>query len=138
MPEPAQPRRPAEVDVSIRPGWFYHPAQDGAVRTEENLVELYFTSVGRNAKLLLNVPPTRDGLLHDTDVTRLLGLRSRLDAMRASIPPYRTQHIESNGQSIRAGWELLPAGAFPAWEEARDESGATEGEQSVESTHGRV
>jgi alpha-L-fucosidase len=79
--------RPAEVDVSIRPGWFYHAAEDGAVRTEDNLVQLYFTSVGRNAKLLLNVPPTRDGMLHATDAARLAGLRARLDAMASSAIP---------------------------------------------------
>jgi alpha-L-fucosidase len=70
--------RPAEVDVSIRPGWFYHPAEDARVRSVDDLVELYFTSVGRNGKLLLNVPPTRDGLLHPTDVARLAGLRAVL------------------------------------------------------------
>lgn len=63
--------RPAEADVSIRPGWFYHPSDDTRVRTAENLMDLYFSSVGRNSKLLLNVPPTREGLLHDTDVARL-------------------------------------------------------------------
>jgi alpha-L-fucosidase len=75
--------RPAETDVSIRPGWFYHPAEDRRVRSVEDLVELFFTSVGRNSKLLLNVPPTRDGLLHSTDVARLQGLRARLDALFA-------------------------------------------------------
>jgi alpha-L-fucosidase len=64
--------RPAEVDVSIRPGWFYHPAQDDRVRSVGNLVDLYCTSVGRNSKLLLNVPPTRDGLIHETDASRLV------------------------------------------------------------------
>jgi alpha-L-fucosidase len=73
--------RPAEVDVSIRPGWFYHPAEDDRVRSVDNLVELYFTSVGRNGKLLLNVPPTREGLLHATDVARLAEFRRRLAAM---------------------------------------------------------
>jgi alpha-L-fucosidase len=63
--------RPAEADTSIRPGWFYHPAEDDRVRTVDQLVDLYLTSVGRNAKLLLNVPPTRDGVLHDVDVKRL-------------------------------------------------------------------
>ena len=76
--------RPAEVDVSIRPGWFYHPAEDANVRSVDNLVDLYFSSVGRNGKLLLNVPPTRDGLLHSTDVERLIGMRSVLDAMFAT------------------------------------------------------
>jgi alpha-L-fucosidase len=73
--------RPAEVDVSIRPGWFYHPAEDERVKTVEALTDIWFTSVGRNAKLLLNVPPTRDGLLHATDVTRLTALRARLTAL---------------------------------------------------------
>ena len=75
--------RPGETDVSIRPGWFYHPAEDDKVRSVENLAELYFTSVGRNSKLLLNVPPTRDGLLHDTDVARLRGMREHLDGLFA-------------------------------------------------------
>ncbi|HEY1952879.1 MAG TPA: alpha-L-fucosidase, partial [Gemmatimonadaceae bacterium] len=74
--------RPAEVDVSIRPGWFYHPAEDERVRTVDNLENLYFSSVGRNGKLLLNVPPTREGLLHPTDVSRLAGFRARLESLR--------------------------------------------------------
>jgi alpha-L-fucosidase len=73
--------RAAEVDVSIRPGWFHHSAEDERVRSIDNLVELYFTSVGRNGKLLLNVPPTTEGLLHSTDVARLIGMRAALDEM---------------------------------------------------------
>jgi alpha-L-fucosidase len=73
--------RPAETNTSIRPGWFYHAAEDGRVREVDDLVDLYFTSVGRNSKLLLNVPPDRRGLLHGTDVARLRGMRDRLDAM---------------------------------------------------------
>jgi alpha-L-fucosidase len=76
--------RPGETDVSIRPGWFYHPAEDARVKTVDELVELYFTSVGRNSKLLLNVPPTPDGVLHETDVSRLVAMRQRLDAMFAT------------------------------------------------------
>ena len=63
--------RPAEADVSIRPGWFHHPAEDMRVKSGQTLMTLYLRSVGRNAKLLLNVPPTRDGLLHDTDLSCL-------------------------------------------------------------------
>jgi alpha-L-fucosidase len=70
--------RPGESDVSIRPGWFYHPAEDDKVKTVQQLTDLYFLSVGRNSKLLLNVPPTRAGLLHTTDVARLAGMRARL------------------------------------------------------------
>jgi alpha-L-fucosidase len=80
--------RPAEVDVSIRPGWFYHPAEDARVRSVDDLVGLYFTSVGRNGKLLLNVPPTRDGLIHPVDASRLADFRharSRLFADDATV-----------------------------------------------------
>ena len=75
--------RPGETDVSIRPGWFHHPAEDARVKSADDLVSLYFTSVGRNSKLLLNVPPTRDGLLHETDTANLAGMRARLDALFA-------------------------------------------------------
>jgi alpha-L-fucosidase len=73
--------RPAEADTSIRPGWFYHPAEDARVRSVDQLLDLYFQSVGRNSKLLLNVPPTPGGLLHETDVQRLAACRDRLRAM---------------------------------------------------------
>lgn len=74
--------RPAEADTSIRPGWFYHAAEDAKVRSADNLLDLYFKSVGRNAKLLLNVPPTRAGLLHQTDVANLAGFQQKLSALR--------------------------------------------------------
>jgi alpha-L-fucosidase len=73
--------RPAEVDVSIRPGWFYHPAEDEKVRTVDDLESLHFSSVGHNGKLLLNVPPTREGRLHSTDIARLAGFRARLTSL---------------------------------------------------------
>jgi alpha-L-fucosidase len=66
---------PAEVDVSIRPGWFYHRNQDSLVRSPENLLELYYSSVGRNSNLLLNVPPDRCGLLNEADVKSLMAFR---------------------------------------------------------------
>ena len=75
--------RPGETDVSIRPGWFHHPAEDDRVRTPAQLVDLYFTSVGRNSKLLLNVPPTREGLLHQTDVARIAEMHRRLTGLFA-------------------------------------------------------
>jgi len=75
--------RPGETDVSIRPGWFHHPAEDARVKSADDLVSLYLTSVGRNSKLLLNVPPTREGLLHETDVAALSGMRARLDGLFA-------------------------------------------------------
>ena len=76
--------RPGETDVSIRPGWFYHAAEDSRAKSPAELVELYFTSVGRNSKLLLNVPPTRAGLLRDGDVANLSGMHRRLQAVFAT------------------------------------------------------
>lgn len=70
---------PAEVDVSIRPGWFYHASEDAKVKTPEKLFEIYLTSVGRGSTLLLNVPPDRRGLLHEYDVAALKAWRKLLD-----------------------------------------------------------
>ncbi len=67
---------PAEVDVSIRRGWFWHKSQDSLVRSPENLLGLYYSSVGRNSNLLLNVPPDTRGLLHENDVKSLLEFRT--------------------------------------------------------------
>ena len=70
---------PAEVDVSIRPGWFWHAAEDSLVKDPDELFDIYFSSVGRNAVLLLNVPPDNRGLITDNDIKSLMGLKARLD-----------------------------------------------------------
>jgi alpha-L-fucosidase len=59
---------PAEVDVSIRPGWFYHAKEDSLVKSAEKLFEIYLTSVGHGSTLLLNVPPDKRGLIQEEDV----------------------------------------------------------------------
>lgn len=69
---------PAEADVSIRPGWFYHESQDSLVRTPENLMELYFASVGRGGGMLLNIPPDRRGQLGRNDVCSILAFDKML------------------------------------------------------------
>ena len=69
---------PSEVDVSIRPGWFYHADQDEQVRSLANLVNIYYQSVGCNSVLLLNIPPDRRGLIHETDVQRIKELSEYL------------------------------------------------------------
>jgi len=83
---------PAECDVSIRPGWFYHEKEDGLVKTPEQLLEIYLKSVGRGSLLLLNVPPDRRGLLHHNDVKSLQGFKKLLQeefktnlALRANV-----------------------------------------------------
>ena len=70
---------PAEVDVSIRPGWFYHAAEDEKVKTPEALFDIYLSSVGRGSNLLLNIPPDRRGLIHENDVKALTGWKEILD-----------------------------------------------------------
>lgn len=62
---------PAEVNTSIRPGWFYHEYEDNKVKSLEELTDIYFNSVGGNATFLLNIPPAPDGLFHKNDVQRL-------------------------------------------------------------------
>jgi len=69
---------PAEVNTSIRPGWFYHPSEDGQVRSLDELTDLYERAVGGNAALLLNVPPDTRGLIHEADEKRLRELGERL------------------------------------------------------------
>ncbi|MCX2454319.1 alpha-L-fucosidase [Pedobacter sp. PLR] len=62
---------PAETDVSIRPGWFYHPTEDSKVKSPEKLLDIYYHSVGKNSVLLLNIPPNTDGLISEVDVKNL-------------------------------------------------------------------
>lgn len=75
---------PAEVDVSIRKGWFYHPEEDSLVKSPEQLFDIYLTSVGRGSTLLLNIPPDRRGLIHENDVGSLQGFRKILDRVFAT------------------------------------------------------
>ena len=63
---------PSEVDVSIRPGWFYHESEDDKVKTVEQLMNIYYCSIGRGANLILNAPPTKEGLIHPIDSARLV------------------------------------------------------------------
>jgi alpha-L-fucosidase len=64
---------PAETDVSIRPGWFYHAKEDEQVKSPQRLLDIYFSSVGYNSVLLLNIPPNKEGLLSASDVKSLEG-----------------------------------------------------------------
>lgn len=70
---------PAEADVSLRPGWFYHAAEDRRVKTSNALVSIYYASVGHGAAMLLNLSPDRRGRIHETDVEVLSEFRQILD-----------------------------------------------------------
>lgn len=75
---------PAEVDVSIRPGWFYHAAEDDAVKTSAQLLKIYYESVGRGCCLNLNLPPDRRGQIPEKDAKALRECRQILDATFAT------------------------------------------------------
>lgn len=75
---------PAECDVSIRPGWFYHAAEDRQVKSLTHLLDIYFKSVGRNSVMLLNVPPDRNGLFAEPDVKRLREFGAALQSLTAN------------------------------------------------------
>ena len=91
---------PSEVDVSIRPGWFYHKEEDSKVKSLKHLADIYFQSVGYNSVLLLNIPPDRRGLINEADVARL-----------KEFAEYRKQAFADDrvkeGQKL---WEATPNG----------------------------
>ena len=87
---------PSEVDVSIRPGWFYHAEQDEQVRSLANLVNIYYRSVGCNSVLLLNIPPDRRGLIHEVDVQRIKELSEYIGKTFAN------NYVENGAQMWKA------------------------------------
>ncbi|MBK6931786.1 MAG: alpha-L-fucosidase [Saprospirales bacterium] len=95
---------PAECDVSIRPGWFYHPEEDDRVKTPDQLFDIYLKSVGRGANLILNVPPDRRGRIHPRDSAALAGFGKNPQGIRTQ---------PGAGQKNPAGVSGKPAGAYP-------------------------
>ena len=98
---------PSEVDVSIRPGWFYHAWQDDEVRSLANLVNIYYTSVGRNSVLLLNIPPDRRGLIHEIDAERIASFGDYIarnfanNLVTGKISPWHATEGESREYRVR-------------------------------------
>jgi alpha-L-fucosidase len=94
---------PAECDVSIRPGWFYHAQEDAKVKTPAQLLDIYYQSVGRGSCLNLNLPPDRRGVIHENDVKSLQEFRHILDstfsnnlAKNANLSASNTRGNEAN------------------------------------------
>ena len=98
---------PAEADVSIRPGWFYHASQDGQVKSLDQLLEIYYRSVGMGCNLLLNIPPDRRGLIHENDVASLMALRKVLDLTfkedLAQGKPVKASNVRGGDAQFGAG-----------------------------------
>ena len=87
---------PSECDVSIRPGWFYHSSEDQQLKSAEQLIDIYFKSVGRNSNLLLNIPPDQNGLISEFDRSRLKEWREKLDEIFAKDIFYEQEIFASN------------------------------------------
>ena len=90
---------PAETDVSIRPGWFYHEEENDKVRTPQNLVDLYYTSVGRNSLLLLNIPPNKRGVFSPQDEKNLREFKSIIKkTFKRNLAHKRAEKVLTDGQ----------------------------------------
>jgi alpha-L-fucosidase len=101
---------PAECDVSIRPGWFWHEAENARVKKTAQLINLYYQSVGRGAQFLLNVPPNRDGLLSAEDIASLQGFGAYLKATFSQNLAARAKadatHVRGNDKQFGAAQML--------------------------------
>ena len=84
---------PTETDVSIRPGWYYHPEEDSKVKSVSKLIDIYFNSVGLNSSLLLNLPVDKRGLIHENEIENLNQLSDYLDQTFSKNYVYK-QNIE--------------------------------------------
>lgn len=91
---------PAEVDVSIRPGWYHHAKEDTLVKTVDQLLDIYYTSVGRNGSLLLNVAPDTRGLIPAVDSLRLMEFAR---ALRAEFPQDLLPAGKLSASNVRGG-----------------------------------
>ena len=98
---------PAEVDVSIRPGWYYHPYEDHRVKTLPQLLDIYYHSIGRNASFLLNFPVDTRGLIHENDVEQVMKLAEALKADFANDlaegKRITATNIRGNSRKYKAG-----------------------------------
>ncbi|KPK86154.1 MAG: glycoside hydrolase family 29 [Bacteroides sp. SM23_62_1] len=97
---------PAEVDVSIRPGWFYHESQDSLVKSLPELLNIYYHSIGRNGSLLLNFPVDHRGLIHENDAEQVLKLaatiQSDLADDRAAGKAVDASNVRGESKKFRA------------------------------------
>lgn len=110
---------PAEVDTSIRPGWFYHKKEDKKVRSLKKLMKIYYSSVGANASLLLNIPPDRRGRFAEPDVKRLQEIGDTLRrAFRENLAIGATASASSEADSAHTAQRALSEDSSEYWRAA--------------------
>jgi alpha-L-fucosidase len=111
---------PAETDVSIRPGWFHHPEEDNDVKSPQKLLDIYYSSVGRNGVLLLNIPPARNGLIHENDAKNLAEWKKLIDeTFRVNLLTAAT--VKTDGKKKR---KMLDGNTRTAWTTKRNDTTA--------------
>jgi alpha-L-fucosidase len=117
---------PAEVDVSIRPGWFYHAEEDVKVKTAEQLFEIYMTSVGRGSNLLLNIPPDKRGQIHEIDVANLTAWKKLLnERFSENLAKNASVSVSSNFNKKLAGENLTDGNTKTYWAASKNSKNAT-------------
>ena len=110
---------PAECDVSIRPGWYYHPYEDHKVKTLSHLMDIYYQSVGRNASLLLNLPVDNRGLVHEKD-------REQLEKMSRQIKADFSNKIAISAEATNVRGDSEKYAATKAVDDNRETYWATD------------
>jgi alpha-L-fucosidase len=111
--------KPAECDVPLRPGWFYHPEQDNKVKTPSQLFDLYFKSVGRGASLDLGLSPDTRGLLHDNDVVSLKAFGKILEQTFANnlakTAAVTATNVRAKNQKLFSPKKLIDGDRYSYW-----------------------
>jgi len=112
---------PSEVDVSIRPGWYYHANQDSLVKSPEKLIDIYYNSVGKNSLLLLNLPPDKRGLIHENDIKSLMEMKKIIDeTFKVNLAAGAT--IKSDQSMSSSKIKILTDGDFMTYWMAKEET----------------
>ena len=117
---------PAEADVSIRPGWYYHPYEDHKVKSLPQLLDIYYNSIGRNSSLLLNFPVDKTGQIHENDVTQLMKLVDKVKEDFSQKIPLKSSNLSASSENGEYTVEnLLSPAMESSWSPASGEVSAT-------------
>jgi alpha-L-fucosidase len=112
---------PSECDTSIRPGWFYHESENGKVKSVEQLVDLYYRSVGHNSNLILNMPVDKDGLIHPIDSARVIAFHQQIASeLKTNLLAKGVTIKASNVRGKAFSEKLLTDGQFDTYWSVKD------------------